>query len=109
MESAAELSRVPRRVFAVGDVPFASSAFDECGFCFDVSAADAEYPVYYNHQDEPRARFQRDGSWEDPANATPDFPHFGAWLAWVADELTTGREPATGTPSDFYSMPGRKQ
>jgi hypothetical protein len=90
-------------------VPFASGGNDECAFCFDVTQAraDGEYPVYFHHQDEPRARRQVDGAWEDPASAKPDFADFAAWLEWVAAELSAGREPACSYPYAFNKMPGR--
>lgn len=92
-------------------VPFASGGNDECAFCFDVTQPneDGEYPVYYHHQDEPRARVRESGDWEDPADATPDFPSFAAWLAWVADTLDQGGEPASSYPGAFHQMPGRRQ
>jgi hypothetical protein len=90
-------------------VPFASGGNDECAFCFDVTrpSPDGEYPVYFHHQDEPRARLKDGGAWEDPENATPDFPSFAAWLAWVADGLSAGTELAHSFPSAFHQMPGR--
>src|SRR5262249_5504777 len=74
-------------------VPFASAGDDECAFCFDVlaPAKDGEYPVYYHHQDEPRARYQAGGEWVEDAG--PDFANFRVWLAWIADELTLGHAP----------------
>ena len=91
-------------------VPFASGGNDECAFCFDVTqkGQGGESPVYFNHQDEPRARIRETGAWEDPADATPDFPSFAAWLAWVADVLDQGGEPAGSYPGAFHQMPGRR-
>jgi len=91
-------------------VPFASGGNDECAFCFDVTqrGEDGEYPVYYNHQDAPRARIRATGAWEDPADATPDFPSFGAWLAWVTDVLDQGGEPESSYPGAYHQMPGRR-
>lgn len=90
-------------------VAFASGGNDECAFCFDVTqrGEDGEYPVYYHHQDEPRARIRASGEWEDPADATPDFPSFAAWLAWVVEILDQGGEPASSYPGAFHQMPGR--
>ncbi len=91
-------------------VPFASAGNDECAFCFDITQASAsgEYPVYFHHQDEPRARIKSTGKWEDPQSATPDFPDFTAWLEWVTAELTAGRELPHSYPSAFHNMPGRR-
>lgn len=77
-------------------VPFASAGDEECAFWFDVSnsSRDGEYPVYYHHQDQPRARYQANGTWVGNAgNAKPDFANFGAWLAWLARELLAGHTP----------------
>ncbi len=92
-------------------VAFASGGNDECAFCFDVTQKgdDGEYPVYYHHQDEPRARIRATGEWEDPADATPDFPSFAAWLAWVAEVLDQGGEPVSSYPGAFHQMPGRRE
>jgi hypothetical protein len=73
-------------------------------WCFDVSAPDAagEYPVYYHHQDEPRARYLEDALFEDPADETPDLPSFGAWFAVMVRAFTAAHPPewfdALGTP-----------
>lgn len=92
-------------------VAFASGGNDECAFCFDVTqkGANGEYPVYYHHQDEPRARLRESGKWEDPADVTPDFPSFAAWLAWVADTLDQGKLPVSSYPGAFHQMPGRRE
>jgi len=92
-------------------VPFASGGNDECAFCFDVTQKndDGEYPVYYHHQDEPRARIRTTGEWEDPADGTPDFPSFAAWLEWVVDVLDQGGEPESSYPGAFHRMPGRRE
>lgn len=37
-------------------VPFAGEPGGEWAFCFDSAAPGPEYPVYYHHQDQPRAR-----------------------------------------------------
>ncbi len=105
-----DVSRDPGKYLSTNHlVPFASAGNDECAFCFDVTQPDAhgEYPVYFHHQDEPRARYLDGGAWEDPGNETPDFPSFAAWLAWVADEVAAGRDPASSSPTAFYDMPGR--
>ncbi|MER7708780.1 hypothetical protein ABTX81_38630 [Kitasatospora sp. NPDC097605] len=84
-------------------VGFAEAGY-EAVWCFDVTrpGADGEYPVYYHHQDEPRARHLADGSWEDRADAVPDFPSFTAWLEAMAGAFTAPRPPAwfeeLGTP-----------
>ena len=92
-----DVSREPDQYLSTNHlVPFASGRDDECAWCFDVSqrGADGEYPVYWHHQDEPVARYQRDGSWEDPAqNEVPEFASFGAWLIWLADTLDAGQIP----------------
>lgn len=92
-------------------VPFASAGNDECAFCFDVTqpGVDGEYPVYFHHHNEPRARYRDSGEWEDATSATPDFANFSAWLAWVAGELAAGRAPQGSDPTAFYNMPGRKR
>ena len=92
-------------------VAFASGGNDQCAFCFDVTqrGADREYPVYDHYQDEPRARVRASGEWEDPADATPDFPSFAAWLVWVAEVLDQGGEPVGSWPGAFRQMPGRRE
>lgn len=105
-----DVSRDPGKYLSTNHlVPFASAGNGECAFCFDVTQPDilGEYPVYFHHQDEPRARYAEDGTWEDAANESPDFPSFAAWLAWVAGELSAGRAPAGSSPSAFFDMPGR--
>ncbi|GIJ44313.1 hypothetical protein Val02_11990 [Virgisporangium aliadipatigenens] len=73
-------------------------------WCFDVSNPDlaGEYPVYYHHQDEPRARYLEDALSEDPADDTPDLPSFGAWLEVMARAFTAAHPPewldALGAP-----------
>ena len=90
-------------------VAFASGGDEESAFCFDVTQRrpDGEYPVYYSHQDEARWRILETGEWEDPKNAIPDFATFGEWLAWVANNLSNGVEPANSRPSAYEKMPGR--
>ncbi len=90
-------------------VPFASAGDDECAFCFDVSVAapGGEYPVYFHHQDHARAKIAETGEWEDPDDATADFPSFAAWLMWVATTLDAGAEPESSYPTAFHNMPGR--
>lgn len=76
-------------------VGFASSGH-EAVWCFDVTSADGngEYPVYYHHQDEPRARLLATGAWESPADATPDFMSFAQWLETMTAGLTAAEPPA---------------
>ncbi|GAB0108101.1 hypothetical protein JMUB6875_71080 [Nocardia sp. JMUB6875] len=83
--------------------------FAEAGYgavwCFDVTQPDSggEYPVYYHHQDEPRARYAADGAWEEQADAVPDFPSFAAWFEAMAAAFTATESPAwldeLGTPT----------
>jgi hypothetical protein len=75
-------------------VGFAATRY-EAVWCFDVSApdADGEYPVYYHHQDEPRARILTTGEWELPEDAAPDFRTFADWLAALADALLADGKP----------------
>lgn len=88
-------------------VPFAAATGgeDEWAFCFDVSGAGPEYPVFYHHQDEPRARFADTGEW-DGTESTPDFPSFEAWLTWLVDAVKKGIDPEDiGMPSvDFEHL-----
>ncbi|MFE7562196.1 hypothetical protein [Kitasatospora sp. NPDC057500] len=85
-------------------VGFAEAGY-EAVWCFDVSrpGADGEYPVYYHHQDEPRARRLADGAWDERADAVPDFPSFAAWFGAMAAAFGDARPPVwfdeLGTPA----------
>ncbi|GCD95967.1 SMI1/KNR4 family protein [Embleya hyalina] len=85
-------------------VGFAEAGY-EAVWCFDVTqpGADGEYPVYYHHQDEPRARCLADGAWEEQADVVPDFPSFAAWFEAMAAAFTATQPPSwfaeLGTPS----------
>ncbi|MFE5333516.1 hypothetical protein ACFRCG_44730 [Embleya sp. NPDC056575] len=85
-------------------VGFAEAGY-EAVWCFDVAqpVADGEYPVYYHHQDEPRARCLADGTWDEQDDAVPDFPSFAAWFEAMAAAFTSARPPAwfdeLGTPT----------
>lgn len=83
-----------------------AEAGGEAVWCFDVTKADAngEYPIYYHHQDEPRARLLHDGApgpWENPDDATPDFASFRHWLEAMAVTMTMP------TPPPFFERLGR--
>lgn len=71
-----------------------AEARHEAIWCFDVSApdADGEYPVYYHHQDEPRARLVAGGAWEDPTTQ-PDFASFTQWLESMTAALVAPEAP----------------
>lgn len=66
-------------------VPFASTpgGDGEWSFCFDVSAPGPEYPIYYHHQDGPRAKYEKTDEWAPGEPKEPDFENFEAWLIWV--------------------------
>lgn len=74
-------------------VGFAEAGY-EAVFCFDVSAPGPEYPVYYHHQDEPRAKILATGAWETEDDSQPDFPSFTAWLTAMTEALTAEEMPA---------------
>jgi len=69
-----------------------AEAGHEAVWCFDVSG-DGEYPVYYHHQDEPRARVLATGKWVDPDDARPDFRSFAEWLETMTAALTAPEPP----------------
>ncbi len=73
-------------------VGFATAA-NEAVWCFDVSApgADGEYPIYYHHQDEPRARVLATGEWDAPTQ--PDFESFTQWLETMTAGLVAQDAP----------------
>lgn len=75
-------------------VGFASSGH-EAMWCFDVTCADTdgEYPIYYHHQDEPRARLVATGAWENPEDREPDFVSFAQWLEVMTAALTAPEPP----------------
>lgn len=89
------VSRDPGRYLSTNHLVGFAEAGDEAAWCFDVTAADhnGEYPVYYHHQDEPRARYLVGGDWEDPADAVPDFPSFLAWFETIATAFTAPEPP----------------
>lgn len=71
-----------------------AEAEGEAVWCFDVTAGkDGDYPVYYHHQDEPRARILATGKWEEPDNAKPDFDSFSEWLETMVASLTAKKPP----------------
>jgi hypothetical protein len=90
------VSRDPGRYLSTNHlVGFAYTVHDEAVWCFDVTEPDAngEYPVYYHHEDEPRARYLDDDAWEDPDDAVPDFPSFAAWLTAMTQAFTATEPP----------------
>ncbi|AKQ69963.1 hypothetical protein A176_006875 [Myxococcus hansupus] len=72
-----------------------AEAGGEAVWCFDVSApgADGEYPVYYHHQDTPRAKVRATGAWNEPQDETPDFESFSQWLETMTVALTAEEPP----------------
>ncbi|MFF4381158.1 SMI1/KNR4 family protein [Kitasatospora sp. NPDC001547] len=99
------VGREPGRDLSTDHLVGFAGAGDEAVWCFDVTkpGADGEYPVYYHHQDEPRARYAADGAWVEQADAVPDFPSFAAWFEAMAGAFTSARPPAwfdeMGTPA----------
>ncbi|MDI2130600.1 hypothetical protein [Yinghuangia seranimata] len=99
------VAREPGRDLSTNHLVGFAEAGYEAVWCFDVSqpGADGEYPVYYHHQDEPRARYLADGAWEEEADAAPDFPSFAAWFEAMAAAFTAEQPPAwldeMGTPA----------
>lgn len=69
-------------------VPFAGDPDGEWAFCFDVSFPYTDYPVYYHHQDQPRARCKLTEQWHGSTRAAPDFANFSQWLAWLAQTMS---------------------
>lgn len=90
------VSRDPGQYLSTNHLVGFAEAGYEAVWCFDVTqpGADGEYPVYYHHQDEPRARYLADGAWEEQADATPDFPSFTAWFEAMARAFTAAQPPA---------------
>lgn len=71
-----------------------AEAGGEAVWCFDVTQGNGgEYPVYYHHQDAPRARIVGSGAWEEPKNAAPDFESFTQWLEVMTAALTAPTPP----------------
>ncbi|MFY2562909.1 hypothetical protein ACN469_35275 [Corallococcus terminator] len=72
-----------------------AEADGEAVWCFDVSApgANGEYPIYYHHQDQPRAKVLATGAWLNPADAKPDFESFTQWLETMAAALIAEPPP----------------
>jgi hypothetical protein len=105
------VAEVPKRLGPSRPPYFASGGDEECAFCFDVTQdrGDGEYPVYFCHQDHPRARIHDTSEWDDPDDATPEFANFAEWLTWIAKPLASGQEPANSTPTTFEEMPGRQR
>lgn len=99
------VSREPGRHLSTNHLVGFAEAGYEAVWCFDVAqpGEDGEYPVYYHHQDEPRARCLADGAWDERADTVPDFPSFAAWFETMAAALTSPRPPAwfdeMGTPA----------
>ncbi|MFJ3792247.1 SMI1/KNR4 family protein [Kitasatospora sp. NPDC090091] len=99
------VSREPGRYLSTDHLVGFAEAGYEAVWCFDVAqpGEDGEYPVYYHHQDEPRARHLADGGWEEQADAVPDFPSFAAWFEAMAAAFTAAQPPAwldeMGTPA----------
>ncbi|MFF0634934.1 SMI1/KNR4 family protein [Nocardia sp. NPDC004151] len=99
------VSREPGRYLSTNHLVGFAEAGYEAVWCFDVAqpGADGEYPVYYHHQDEPRARYVEDGAWEEEADAMPDFPSFTAWFEAMAAAFTAPQPPdwldEMGTPA----------
>ena len=80
-----------------------AEADGEAVWCFDVTQGkDGEYPVYYHHQDEPRARILESGAWDEPADGKPDFESFTQWLETMTAALVSKKPPKwfedLGTP-----------
>lgn len=71
-----------------------AEASGEAVWCFDVTQGKkGDYPVYYHHQDEPRARVLATGKWENPKDAAPDFDSFAQWLETMTVALTAKNAP----------------
>ncbi|WNV86605.1 hypothetical protein [Umezawaea sp. Da 62-37] len=68
-----------------------AEAGDDAAWCFDVTVP--EYPVYYVHREEPRARRTDTGEWENPADAVVDFPSFDAWFAAMCEAFASDHPP----------------
>ncbi|MEU6234965.1 SMI1/KNR4 family protein [Kitasatospora sp. NPDC047058] len=90
------VSREPGRYLSTDHLVGFAEAGYEAVWCFDVTQPghDGEYPVYYHHQDEPRARCLADGAWEEQADTVPDFPSFAAWFEAMAAAFTSAQPPA---------------
>jgi hypothetical protein len=73
-------------------VPFAGEPGGEWAFCFDASTPGPEYPVYYHHQDRPRAKLLA-GGWDPSSEAAPEWESFGAWIEWLVRALGAGADP----------------
>ncbi|MCK8500116.1 SMI1/KNR4 family protein [Myxococcus sp. MISCRS1] len=73
-----------------------AEAGGEAVWCFDVSkpGPNGEYPIYYHHQDQPRARVLATGAWHNPEDATPDFESFPQWLETMTAALTAPKPPS---------------
>lgn len=71
-------------------VGFATSG-SEAVWCFDVTQPGS--PVYYHHQDKPRARVLETGEWNDPKDEQPDFASFEAWLEAMSHGFTAQKPP----------------
>ncbi|MGI5163645.1 SMI1/KNR4 family protein [Spirillospora sp. CA-253888] len=90
------VSRDAGRYLSTNHLVGFAEAGGEAVWCFDVTRpnADGEYPVYYHHQDEPRARYVEGGAWEEPDDAEPDFVSFAAWVATMTAAFTATTPPS---------------
>lgn len=89
-----DVSRGDDRYLSTNHLVGFALAHGEAVWCFDVTQGqDGNYPVYYHHQDEPRARYAATGEWEEPEYSAPDFDSFAHWLATMVVGLTDA-EPA---------------
>jgi hypothetical protein len=77
-----------------------AEAGEDAAWCFDITAPDenGEYPIYYFHREEQRARHRNTGTWGNPADATPDFPTFQAWFEAMTDAFTAAQPPNWFSP-----------
>ncbi|MFD9739026.1 hypothetical protein [Umezawaea sp. NPDC059074] len=94
-KGAAELNRglvhVRRGALSTAHLLGFAEAGDDAAWCFDIT--DDAFPVYYVHLQEPKARRVDTGEWENPADATPDFPSFAVWLDVMAAAFTSPQPP----------------
>ncbi|HEY1958417.1 MAG TPA: hypothetical protein VGH28_22525 [Polyangiaceae bacterium] len=85
-----------------------AEASGEAIWCFDVTQGKGgDYPVYYHHQDEPRARVLATGAWDSPKDAAPDFDSFAQWLETMVVALTAKKPPGwledLGSPHERFT------
>jgi hypothetical protein len=106
------VSRDPGRYLSTNHLAGFAEAGHEAVWCFDISrpGADGEYPVYYHHQDEPRARYVDGGAWEDPTDDEPDFASFAVWLTSMTAAFTATQPPPwvqeLGSPAMVWQARG---